>query len=275
MTAILSSISLYSYGISYYRNSVGWKAVEQSKIDKLAPTTSIEYISSVLGTPVLDQKVSETETETIYKSRGYWVYLISNSSDKSLKSISITACEDFQPEIKNNPVGNSIKLGVTRMNEVATNIIATQKDDFQIQHPLPNAYHYHISGATAPSYFFDEYSYGNPSRYQTVYAGVSEVCGNLYDITREDFEFIEAMNGKNELTEGEINKLKELRSALVVNTVTILAPKVDNESYGLNIYFTGVPDDIFRTFYTNTITEKRLKTLKDHNKEESQRLFGR
>lgn len=275
VTAILSSISLYSYGISYYRNSIGWKAVEQSKIDKLVPTTSIEYISSILGTPVLEQKVSETETETIYRSREYWVYLISNSGDKSLKSISLTACEDFQPEIKNNPVGNSIKLGVTKMDQVATNIAATNKDDFQIQHPKPNKYHYHISGATAPSYFFDEYSYGNPSRYQTVYAGVSEVCGDIFDLTREDFEFIDAMNGKSELTIDDVQRLSDIRSRLVVNTVTILAPKIDSEIYGKNIYFTGVPDDIFRTFYTNQITEQRLKSLKDQNKEQGQRLFGR
>lgn len=155
---------------NWYDSNIGWKTVEQNKIDKLAVLETTDYISSILGMPQLKIKWASDLNKYIYQEHGYWVVAYADKTD-TVQHLLFTSCgdKDFNPVIKKNPAGPAVTLGKTTFRE------AFYERDVENH----NGYkpHYFQRGATAPSLFIDEIYEGNPSNYQNVYSGAVEYCG--------------------------------------------------------------------------------------------------
>lgn len=203
-----------SFTTSYLNSQVLWKSVEQNKIDQLAPTQTVDFFNSLLGEPNVKSSY-ETYDRYIYKERAYWIEVFANKSNIVIL-FDITACgvDGFYPKITNNPVGGELTLGETKMAETTFE----QLDDKSLQP------HYFLRGATAPSYYYDEYYLGNPSNYQTVFTGHNELCGYLK--LPEDIEeaLYASPNSANKLN---VKQIQRIRKNTTINTFAISSPSFD------------------------------------------------
>ncbi|MBC7943110.1 hypothetical protein H7X68_01245 [Candidatus Saccharibacteria bacterium] len=210
--------TVFTFTVDIIENKILWKGVEQAKIESLAPTQTVEYFNSVLGEPNV-KTASGDITRYIYKERGYWIESFSDSNSV-VQVFDITACGDegFYPAIKNNPVGEEIVLGKTKMiDTTAPKEWLWKEGDYGLK------IHYFQRGATAPSYYYDEYYGGNPSNYQTVFTGHNELCGYLVfpdDIAKAMSDF----SNKKPLNEEQVNRL---RSNTIINTFAVTSPSFD------------------------------------------------
>lgn len=236
MTLIITANSLTALIASKWHGTIGWKGVEQAKIDKLAPLEPLSYFTSVLGEPVLKQKVDKM-TKYTYRGRDHWVAAYVDDFE-IVRLMAITACnhEGFKPKIKNNPVGYEVTLTETKMKYAGRSSSAdTYGQPAAVEDFKP---HYFLRGATAPTYLYDEYLYGNPSSYQTVYAGFNEFCGfiNLPEDIAETMSSTKV--GKLDLNSEQIERL---RSNLSINTFAVSAPYEEsffkNGSYTLGVTY--------------------------------------
>ena len=235
-----------SQGLYYKYN---WKEVEQSKIDRIVPTTSIRYIEGILGQPEIESTIDEFLGINIYKEREYWVSAVYEKKSYETLIVSFTACDSFRPHFNNNPTGKTIKLGETKMSDNGDEV----------------AQFYFLSGATAPSYFFEKFYHGNPSRYQSVYIGISEICAlgdalqytALTNISNID-ELVETLDGPIDFSRYPYTfypksdpSISELRDKVPINTYSITSPKLNDQYERIiedGIYFAGPPDDLVRIF---------------------------
>lgn len=172
LTLVVTANASYSIVEKVIVDKYLWKNTEQSKIDMLAPTETISYFNSILGEPnvknIIHNKVTNTEViKYVYKERGYYVEAIVDS-DGIVQIMDITACghqDDFYPIIKNNPVGNEIILGKTKMDSAAIS---------------EDNYHqglYYSDGDISD--FYDRYDGDESTNYQTVVTGFSGTCDHL------------------------------------------------------------------------------------------------
>jgi hypothetical protein len=221
LTLAIAAGTVFSLTTNFVENNILWRNVEQDKIDKLAPTQTINYFNSVLGEPNVKKGHTEKISTYIYRERGYWIEAFVDH-EGVVQLMDITACgeEGFYPIIKNNPVGYEIVLGKTKM------IATTGKDVWQWNKDNGSLLiHYFMRGATAPSYYYDEYYGGNPSNYQTVFSGHNELCGYL--ILPNDISDLMSTSGKGNLSEEQVERL---RKNVSINTFAVSAP-----SYSLKL----------------------------------------
>lgn len=203
----------------WYNSSVGWKQVEQAKIDKLSPLESMDYISSVLGIPELKMPGHNGLKKYIFKEKGYWVTAYANDSN-SVEHLLFTSCNEggFYPKVSKNPVGPPVIIGKTTFDEVLYENASTNGRSYNP--------HYFLRGATAPSYFIDETSLGNPSSYQTVYSGIVEYCG----IPNFPIDAQEQLEGGHVTKTGtnapglSQENIDKMRSRAAINTFGVSAP---------------------------------------------------
>jgi hypothetical protein len=213
--AVIAAQGVYGLLTSYYEQVVGWKATEQSNINKLAPNESLEYVTSVLGTPQLKLGKVAGYQKYIFKERGYWVVAYVND-DSTVKHLIFTSCQgdDLKPVIRSNPVGPPIKLGESTLSSVRydTHNAIRNKDDYKR--------HYFMRAATAPTYYIDEHILGAASNYQNVYVGHVEFCGGIK--LPEDINSTLVSSSSAEAFSDD--QLKIFRSGIIINTYGISAP---------------------------------------------------
>lgn len=204
---------------SYIGENLTWRSIEQAKIDKLAPTETINYFNSVLGEPNVKGLTSSGMTRYIFKERDYWVEAMTYKDDTVL-IMSITACgtNGFYPKIDNNPAGKPITLGKSKMVDTTYEPILRGGSTFE-----GFTTHYYQRGATAPSYYYDEYVGDAVTNYQTVYTGHNELCGYLV-LPKDMTETMGIGGNGNKLSNEQVNNL---RSNVVVNTFAVAAPSYE------------------------------------------------
>lgn len=223
--------TVFSFTSTYIQEKILWKNIEQSKIDKLAPTQTLAYFNSVLGEPNT-KEVRGKIAKYIYRERAYWVEAFADESG-IVQAMDVTACgeEGFYPVIKNNPVGGQIVLGKTKM------VHTTPKDRSSWSFKT----HYFQKQATAPSYYYDEYYSGGASSYQTVFTGHNELCGYLV-LPTDILKTLTDLDKSTSLSEDQINRL---RQNVNINTFAVTSPKFntgkndDLGNYGLNEFGEG------------------------------------
>lgn len=151
----------FSFVNNFYQNTFKWKEQEYIKINSIRPHMSQAKFNEVFGMPSYVRKNKKNLMEYLYKKRSYWIETISNDSGEVL-FYAITSCDkNFKPEITPNPIRRTIVLQESTLKSVGSDA---------------NSLNYFLSGATANSYFFDWYDWGNPSLYESVYVGVNDVC---------------------------------------------------------------------------------------------------
>lgn len=134
--------------------------VEYRKLAMLRGGMSLVYFEQVLGVPLFVTRSRDGNfTQHLFRGNGYWVQAVSDEAG-AVQLMAVTSCNrDFRPEFR--PVGiDQVVLNQTRFADLSG----------------PNRIRYFTSGATANSYYFDEYYRGNPSHYQTYFVGINDAC---------------------------------------------------------------------------------------------------
>lgn len=226
LSALLTVDTSARLVIAYLDSNIFWKNVETAKINKLAPVENIEYIESVLGTPIVtDTPVNGYKSYT-FRGRQYWVYVIAKQDTGKAVYVATTACGNFHPILRNNPGGPPIQLGTTSLDRVMQSTSASTYGNIG-ELPPQSDRHYYIPAATAPLGIFDKYYLANPGRHQTIYAGFNAACkespniepailNKLADFTKKDAD---------KLTSDE---LINFRSRLKVNTFAVTSNDGDS-----------------------------------------------
>lgn len=208
LSLAIATGTAFSFAGNFVTNQFLWRGVEQSKLDKLAPTQTHAYFKSVLGEPNTKERRGEFAVYT-YRERAYWVEAFVDNDDV-VQAMDVTACGDegFYPKISNNPMGaNIITLGKTKMSEAAPG-----------QSPLKT--HYYHKLATAPSYYYDEYYNNASGSYQTMFVGHNEMCGYL--VLPEDIRTsLTDISGSMSLNDEQKNRF---RKGTVINTFAVTSP---------------------------------------------------
>jgi hypothetical protein len=141
---------------------------EYRTLAQLAGGLSLARFEEILGTPWFVDKSKDGQfTQQLFRGRDYWVQTVSDAFG-TVGRMAITSCsDDFRPSIEgihgSNPSFGTITLNETRFDQTGAR---------------PNTIHYFTSGATADSYYYDEYYFGNPGYYKTYYVGINDACLN-------------------------------------------------------------------------------------------------
>lgn len=139
--------------------------VEYRKLAMLRGGLSLAYFEQVLGVPLFVTGSRDGKfTQSLFRGPDYWVQAISDTAG-AVQLMAVTSCTaDFHPRFGGNGdpsrVGQPVVLNQTRMAEAGS----------------PGTIHYFASGATANSYYYDEYYEGNPGNYITHFVGIDDAC---------------------------------------------------------------------------------------------------
>lgn len=208
----------------YFQATVGWRALESEKLNRLVAGTNIGMFAALLGPPLFVRESSETVsgyygsrgwvtepvTESTFRGHGYWVQAIHDRTGLVLV-MSVTSCDvTFQPTF-DRAAPHPITLHRTTFADLGS---AEYKK-----------LRYFISGATANTYIYEEYYGGNPSNYQTIAWGINDACP--YTI---DYSLLGALRDaeRGVLSEG----LQTFRQSTAVNTYVETAAQF-NETEGI------------------------------------------
>ncbi len=221
---ITSSIIISQLLVNAYKQHIGWKRVEQHKISLLAPMETNEYIETVLGKPILRDKVG-SYTKNIYKGKNYWIVSFIDSSNIA-QAIGITSCgeDGFYPAITNNPFGHTINLGKDMMSKGASGVYVKRND-------VDEGHYYFVGGASRPQYFYD-FSYTGVGYYRDVITGNNSFCRKTaaYQLAQRDSRINKIISNISPLGSDEVSKvwpasdINYLRNNLTLNTIVLESP---------------------------------------------------
>lgn len=140
---------------------------DYERLALLAAGITLERFVAVLGPPlfVTPSRDAGGLTQSLFQGREFWVQAISDASG-TVHLMAVTSCSpEFKPAYRgvagSNPAIDIVVLQETRMDQTGAE---------------PNMVHYSTSGATANSYYYDEYYFGNPGLYKTYFTGVTDGC---------------------------------------------------------------------------------------------------
>src|SRR5207244_6957906 len=136
---------------------------------------TLDYFRNVLGVPVFVSKSRDGQfTQSLFQGRQYWVQAVSDAAG-TVGIVAVSSCDlDFRPRFEEPVGGIQDPSGATHplLNPIVLN--ETHLD--QVGAGPPSKLHYFVSGATANTYLYDEYSFGNPGNYKTYFVGIDDAC---------------------------------------------------------------------------------------------------
>jgi hypothetical protein len=201
----------------YYDRHAGWKRVEQTKLNQVSASMTIEYVKSVMGPPII-QDGGTKYTESIFKEHGYWLQTITDHFN-NVQLLTITGCDrNFHPVIKIS-FNKEIELNITKMASVEQGNVKP---------------HYYIGALFGESsYLIDEQYLASPGNYQTLYTGFTEGCGDFSD--RYDYSIVDknSPHPRDNLNDpgAHVNynnpAIIKLRQNTTINTIGITAPNIN------------------------------------------------
>ena len=210
ITLVVSSLLTIAGGVDkavdYYDSRVNWRAHEYDKLESLHAGFSLAKFEEVLGSPTFVRGRGQLQ-ESIFQGRGYWVQAIVDSSG-TVGLYAVTACNGFKPSF-------DTVVGTVTLNETTL----TNASAFD-----PKYLRYFLSGATANSYFYDEYSSGNPTDYKTFYFGLNDACQDIRREREVQFLVENRLFGSNEVWAMNTELIDDFRSIAVMNTFAETAP---------------------------------------------------
>lgn len=199
--------------------------VKNELLNKLSTEVQVSYFNKLMGdSTFLNFSPDRKQKEYIYVDSDYYVQAITNSDDKVLAYSITTRKKEFKPTFNKGLV--KFKLGETTFSEIEKNPSNNEK-----------CYGF-TSGATASSYYFEEYYRGNPGNYLTYLYGVNDSgYNNQLDKPNGLFFVGSPENFQNNGGIYECNKIpgnhSKYRAAQAINTYMEIAPSMIFE----NIYF--------------------------------------
>lgn len=221
------------------KNTTTVTNIDKNKIiEQLTTETQISYLKNLLNDPVFINYSEDRKTkEHIFVDKDFYVQIITNTDDKVL-SYAVTA--------RNKSITLGINSRGKEEGSLGDKTIAEISDD---QYKPLECYAF-LSGATANSYYFEKYYFGNPGHYQNYLYGFNDA--GYFSISNENF-FL-STNIYLESGRADCKKIPaEFRKSLLINTYMVIAPFVD---------FNDLEIDFRNRFIGANRIQVRL--LKDH-----------
>lgn len=215
--------------LGYIQQDLLWQSTEETKLNKVSPLQSTDYIKSILGTPILSDKLTDNYSSYTFRGRQNWVYLIYENKTEKVEYIAITACGDFHPLLRNNPGYAPIRLGVTKLNSVNISTSAPTWGDIDYNTPTSVDRHYYIPEATGPLGIYEKHYLANPGRHQTIYAGFNSSCGDQVPVDSSTLIKLADTGNGDSLSKVELDNF---RSNLTINTFAVTG----NDSNDSDLY---------------------------------------
>lgn len=204
VTIVGAVLAAWRFGTAH----VWWRRDEYQKLKQLFAGMSIAKFEDVLGSPTFVQK-KQVYSEGVFKGRHYWVQAIYDGQGTvALFAVTSTA-PNFNPWF------------VTEVGTATLN-----KSTFSSTSSPPRKVRYFASGATANSYFFDEYFLGNPSRYKTYLLGINDVGPR----NPEDALPFVSQNYRDRAFDSADVLVSEFRNKAIINSYAETSPHHDVDS---------------------------------------------
>jgi hypothetical protein len=196
-----------------------WRDEEYRRIASLAGGLSIDYFREVLGTQMFERRSPDGRfTEHLFRRPGYWVQAIADA-DGAVGLMTVTSCVDeFRPRFEGQPPPSFPRLGTVVLNE----------SHFADTETEPSRVRYFTSGATANSYYYDEYYLGNPGNYKTYFVGINDACP--YQLPEDSALAIFEAGAAAGALEPTDPRVATLRAGAVANTYGETAPFFDESA---------------------------------------------
>ena len=130
-------------------------------IDKFSAGVQVSYFRQLLGDPVYINYAENSDyREFIFVDPDFYVQLITDRNEKVLTFAVTSRVKDFNPPV-GRFFGEKVVLNQTKFGDIPDDTYGS-----------PEACHL-FPGITAPSYYFEEYGFGYPGLYQTIYFGIN------------------------------------------------------------------------------------------------------
>src|SRR3990172_3370466 len=217
---ILASAITIWQGVSrargFYEDTFRWRQQEYSKLSSLRSGISIAKVEEVLGSPLFVRTSEDGSlVEKTFRGHDYWVQAV-HGVDGAVQLLAATACHhDFKPRF-HTPLGD----------------IVLNQSTFDGLQGDPTLIRYFPSGATANSYFFDQYWGGNPGLYKTYLVGINDACpaaaNYLINLTAAEVFIPDALDALYHADgiaySHNLPYIDEFRSKSVINTYAEMGP---------------------------------------------------
>jgi hypothetical protein len=194
---------------------VAVRQAEYSTLDKLRGGMALSYFQELLGAPsFVTRGRNGPFTQSLFRGHDYWLQAVSDDAG-TVQLMAVTACDpDFHPAYEgqknSSPSFSTITLNTTRLDQTG---------------PPPNTVRYFTSGATANSYYYDEYYFGNPGLYKTYFVGIDDACALPPDDARLPFLTADYQDRAYDPTDSIVAKF---RAAAMANTYAETGPFFDD-----------------------------------------------
>jgi hypothetical protein len=225
---ILASLTTISNGISilarHYRSSIGFKRNLHRQLRRLAAGVRIRYFEAILGPPAFCRTKREYREYTFVNKYCYVQAVTDPEGPVVLYSVT-TRRSDFSPTLVLGPYtldnrSLTIRLGRTRFAEV---------ESFAKPRSITSTV-----GARR-FYYYEEYYFGNPAKYQTFLLGISDA-----GYCHRDHPGIPVVGSKVI----DSTAIREFRQNAVINTYTVTAPLQNAEVLLKGFWFGADRDQV-------------------------------
>lgn len=202
-----------------------WRDAEYAKLRSLKAGFDLPYFEHVLGPAVFSRFSRRTGyRESTFKERDHWVQALSRNGVVEL--FAVTSCNSsFHPSFEIPGFGWTVELRHSRLSDIAQ---APSRGTGLFVPRGHASIAYHLSGATASSYFYEATSGANPGYYKSFLWGVNDACpdweGQLAGAAQRLIG-IHPVDTQS-ASQRDPKKLEEFRRIAVVNTYAETAPGV-------------------------------------------------
>lgn len=221
---------------TWFRLRIRWRQREYERLRTLRAGIGLSKLEEILGqAPLFVRRSSNGSlTEHTFRGRGYWVQAVTDGADNRAERVlmmAITACSlDFAPTIA-TPFGE-VHLNHSRFVDVG-------KDPTSVQ--------YFLSGATANSYFFDVFAFGNPGQYKMFFIGINDTCACKANYAlRSTTDSLRYYDGDPKPYSATDQEMAAFRRESIPNTYAEAAP-LENVASVLSEFPIGVDRILART----------------------------
>lgn len=155
----------------WQRTPVGRRRSASKRLQRLTPNVQLDYFSKVLGlVPIYKRRVADL-SESIFRHEDFYVQALTDENEQVVFYSVTTRSERFRPLMWPNKVHplSHPHPPVARLGEATFEELTLDHID---------GVSLFIRGATAPTFYIEDYYFGNPGLYQHYLAGLNE-CGPM------------------------------------------------------------------------------------------------
>jgi hypothetical protein len=172
LSAVLVVAGAAIYVGRWYDAHYRWREREYAKLRSLHAGYTFGRFKAELGAPVFSRRNARFHLrEDTFRGHGYWVQTVTQA-DGTVLSYAVTSCDpDFRPKFVitgSGPSSREPDANVVLNDSTFRGVLGRQLD--------PEVRAHYFLGATADTYFYDEFYGANPGFYQTYVWGLNDAC---------------------------------------------------------------------------------------------------